>query len=119
MASMQGMRDVLRSSLGRSLRELSAADRLQAAWQVACGSALAGHGELLELDAEGGLHIAVESSEWLTTFRSMRSALRNDLTRIAGVPVREIHFENRSAAPAVRRKLIRPAGPEASEGTNE
>ena len=113
---MQGMRDVLRTSLGRSLRELSPADRLQAAWQVACGSALAAHGELLDLDAEGVLHIAVQSAEWLATFRSMRSALVNDLARIAGVPVREIHFQNRSAAPAMRRKLIRPAGMETMEG---
>ena len=89
---MQGMRDLLRSSLGRSLRDLSAADRLQAAWPVACGSAMASHGMLGEL-AEGTLHVTVDSREWLDTFRGMRSALANDLGRIAGVPVREIHFE--------------------------
>ncbi len=95
---MQGMRDVLRSSLRRSLRELSPADRLLTAWRVACGSALAAHGELGELDAEGVLHIAVQQTAWLETFRSMRSALANDLTRIAGVTVREIHFESDSRA---------------------
>ena len=43
---MQGMRDLLRGSLGRSLRELPEEDRLMAAWPVACGSALAGHAEV-------------------------------------------------------------------------
>jgi hypothetical protein len=42
---MERMRDVLRGSLGRSLRALPEEDRLAAAWPVACGSALAGHGE--------------------------------------------------------------------------
>lgn len=100
---MQGMRDVLRSSLGRSLRELSPADRLLAAWPVACGSALAAHGELEELDEAGRLRIVVRETEWLDTFRSMRSALANDLSRIAGVPVREIHFESRDAAARAAR----------------
>ena len=99
---MQGMRDVLRSSLRRSLRDLSPADRLLAAWPVACGSALAAHGELGELDADGVLHILVRQPAWLETFSGMRSALANDLARIAGVPVREIHFESRGTAPAVR-----------------
>ena len=112
---MQRMRDVLRSSLGRSLRELSPADRLQAAWQVACGAALAAHGEILELDADGVLHVSVHQPAWVETFRGMRSALANDLARLAGVPVREIHFENRSGAAPVRRKLIRPAGKEADD----
>ena len=56
---MQGMRDVLRGSLGRSLRELPDEDRLAAAWPVACGSALAGHGEVRHLDPEGVLHVRV------------------------------------------------------------
>jgi hypothetical protein len=54
---MERMRDVLRGSLGRSLRELPDEDRLAAAWPVACGSALAGHSEVLYLDAEGVLHV--------------------------------------------------------------
>ena len=49
---MQGMRDVLRGALGRSLRELPEEDRLMAAWPVACGSALAGHAQVMYLDAE-------------------------------------------------------------------
>ena len=105
---VQGMRDVLRSSLGRSLRELSPADRLLAAWPVACGSALAAHGELGELDAEGVLHIVVRQPAWLETFRGMRSALAKDLARISGVAVRAIHFESRAAA--LQRAHYRPEG---------
>ena len=116
---MQRMRDVLRSSLGRSLRELSPADRLQAAWQVACGAAMAGQAEILELDGEGVLHVVVHQTAWVETFRGMRSALANDLARIAGVPVREIHFENRSGAAPVRRKLIRPASQEQRKEADE
>jgi hypothetical protein len=102
---MQGMRDLLRSSLGRSLRDLGPADRLAAAWPVACGTALAAHGELGDLDANGVLHVLVRQQAWLETFRSMRSALASDLARIAAVPVREIHFESRVRAPQQSRVL--------------
>ena len=100
---MQGMRDVLRSSLGRSLRDLSPADRLMAAWPVVCGSALAAYGELGELDADGVLHVLVRQPTWLETFRSMRSALANDLSRVSAVKVREIHFECRVPPPQTQR----------------
>jgi hypothetical protein len=90
---MQGMRDVLRGSLGRSLRELPDEDRLAAAWPVACGSALAGHAQVLYLDAEGVLHVRVAGVEWMKPFVQMRSALANDLGRIAGVRLNGIHFE--------------------------
>lgn len=90
---MQRMRDILRDSLGRSLRQLSDEDRLAAAWPVACGSALAGHAELLHLDANRVLHVRVASSVWMHQFLHMRSALANDLARIARVPLASIHFE--------------------------
>jgi hypothetical protein len=90
---MQRMRDVLRSSLARSLRELPDEDRLAAAWPVACGPALAGHGELLHLDAEGTLHVRVAGAAWMRQFQQMRSALASDLGRIAGVQLIGIHFE--------------------------
>jgi Dna[CI] antecedent, DciA len=90
---MQGMRDVLRGSLGRSLRELPDEDRLAAAWPVACGSALAGHGKVMHLDAERVLHVRVAGAEWMKQFVQVRSALANDLGRIAGVKLAGIHFE--------------------------
>lgn len=95
---MQGMRDLLRGSLGRSLRELPDEDRLAAAWHVACGSTLAGHAEVRYLDAEGILHVRVEGAEWMKQFLQVRSALSNDLGRIAGVRLSGIHFEEHGAA---------------------
>jgi hypothetical protein len=95
---MERMRDVLRRSLGRSLSSLQEEDRLAAAWPVACGSALAQHGELLYLDAERVLHVRVAGAEWLRQFVHMRSALANDLARIAGVPLAGIHFEEQNSA---------------------
>ena len=96
---MQRMRDLLRDSLGRSLRELSDEDRLAAAWPVACGSALAEHGELLHLDEERVLHVRVDSPVWMQQFLHMRSALAGDLGRIAGVRIASIRFVD----PAARR----------------
>jgi hypothetical protein len=90
---MQGMRDVLRGALGRSLGELQDEDRLAAAWPVACGSALASHAAVRHLDAEGWLHVRVEGTEWMQQFVQMRSALANDLGRIARVKLNGIHFE--------------------------
>ena len=90
---MQGMRDLMRGSLGRSLRELPDEDRLMAAWSVACGSALAAHAQVLYLDAENVLHVRVAGAEWMQQFVHMRSALANDLGRIAGVRLAGIHFE--------------------------
>jgi hypothetical protein len=90
---MQNMRDLLRSSLGRSLRDLSELDRLTAAWPVACGSALAARAQLLSLDDARVLHLEVASSEWLQPFLQMRTALQNDLARIASVRLTGIHFE--------------------------
>jgi hypothetical protein len=90
---MQRMRDVLRSSLARSLRELPDEDRLAAAWQVACGPMLAGHGEILYLDADRTLHVRVAGAVWMRQFQQMSSALASDLARIAGVPLNGIHFE--------------------------
>lgn len=90
---MQRMRDVLRGSLARSLRELPDEDRLAAAWPVACGSVLAGHGRVLYLDVEDVLHVRVDGEEWMQQFLHMRSPLANDLGRIAGVRLKGIHFE--------------------------
>jgi hypothetical protein len=89
---MQRMRDVLRGSLGRSLRELPDEDRLAAAWTVACGAALAAHGQVLYLDTEDTLHVRVTSAEWMQQFLQMRLMLTSDLGRIAGVRLNGIHF---------------------------
>jgi hypothetical protein len=89
---MQGMRELLRGSLGRSLRPLPALDRLAAAWPVACGSALAGRGEIAGYE-NGVVQVIVASEEWMQPLAHMRLVLTSDLARIAGVPVSAIHFE--------------------------
>jgi hypothetical protein len=100
---MQGMRDVLRGSLGRSLRALSDEDRLAAAWPVACGSVLAERAEVLELDGDGVLHVRVLQTGWREQFVQMRTVLTDDLRRIAGVRLQRIHFEGQGHEECPRR----------------
>jgi hypothetical protein len=89
---MQGMRELLRGNLGRSLRPLPALDRLAAAWPVACGSALASRGKVVGYD-KGIVRVVVSSAAWMQPLAQMRLVLTSDLARIAGVPVSAIHFE--------------------------
>jgi len=108
---MQRMREVLRGSLARSLRELPEIDRLAAAWPVACGPSMAAHGEVLQLDNDQVLHIRVSGAEWTQQFLHMRSALASDLARIAGVRLAGIHFQDREEqrTRARRQPGTRPA----------
>lgn len=99
---MEDMRQMLRSSLGRSLNAMPELDRLQAAWPVACGPAMARHGTLAGLDA-GILRIVVDSSEWLEQMRVMRPVLERELAWIANVQLAAIHFEGPSAGSKERR----------------
>ena len=91
--AMQAMRDVLRGTLGRSLRTLSDEDRLAAAWAVACGQTLAQRAEVLGLDDEHVLHVRVLQAEWRDQFAQMRAMLTEELRKIAGVRLQTIHFE--------------------------
>ena len=102
MDGLEGMRSLLRGSLARSLRTLSEADRLSAAWTVACGRAMAEHGEIVGF-ADGVLEVEVADTAWLGQMVSMRGHLASEVGRIAGVPVREIHF-GRRGAPARRAR---------------
>jgi predicted nucleic acid-binding Zn ribbon protein len=90
--SLEGMRDLLKGSLGRSLGALSDEDRLAAAWPVACGKAMAEHGTVLGY-ADGIVRIQVEDGAWLLQLKSMRGQLSREMSRIAEVTVCEIHFE--------------------------
>lgn len=96
------MRAVLRGSLGRSLRTLGEVDRLSAAWPVVCGRAMAERGEIVRF-ADGVLEVEVGNSQWLEQMQSMHGQLANDIGRIAGVSVREIHFSRRAAERQPRR----------------
>ncbi len=86
------MRAVLRGSLGRSLHAMGEVDRLAAAWPVACGRAMAQHGEVAGF-FEGTVTVSVSDPAWLSQMMSMRSLLQNEVGRIARVKVSAIHFE--------------------------
>ena len=90
--SLEGMRDLLKGSLGRTLAALSDEDRLAAAWPVACGKAMAERGTVLGY-VDGVVRIQVENRVWLRQLMSMRGQLAGEMARIAGVRVSEIHFE--------------------------
>ncbi len=91
---MEGMRDLLKGTLGRSLAGLSEEDRLAAAWPVACGKAMAEHGTVVGY-AEGVVWVEVVDVAWLRQLMSMRGQLAREMARIAGVKVTEIHFESK------------------------
>jgi hypothetical protein len=103
---MQAMRDVLRGTLGRSLRTLSDEDRLAAAWVVACGAALAERAEVIGLDDERILHVRVLQPGWRDQFGQMRTMLTEELRKIAGVKLQAIHFEGQGSTRERGREAV-------------
>lgn len=100
------MRDVLRGTLGRSLRTLSDEDRLAAAWVVACGPALAERAEVLGLDEDRVLHVRVLQPGWRDQFAQMRTMLTEELRKIAGVKLQAIHFEGQGSTRERGREAV-------------
>jgi hypothetical protein len=103
---MQGVREVLRGSLGRSLRSLPEEDRLAAAWVVACGPALAERAEVIGLDDERVLHVRVLQPGWRDQFGQMRAMLTEELRKIAGVKLQAIHFEGQGSTRERGREAV-------------
>jgi hypothetical protein len=89
---LEGMRDLIRGSMGRSLQALTDEDRLAAAWPVACGKAMAERGAVVGY-ADGVVLLQVADEVWMRQMMSMRTQLAGEMARIAGVKVSEIHFE--------------------------
>jgi predicted nucleic acid-binding Zn ribbon protein len=89
---MEGIRDLLKRSLGQSLNSLRDEDKLAAAWPVACGKTMAERGTVVGYD-DGVLRVQVKDRAWLHQLMSMRGQLAREMARIAGVKVSEIHFE--------------------------
>jgi hypothetical protein len=89
---MEGIRDLLKKSLGQSLSSLCDEDRLAAAWPVVCGKTMAVRGTVVGYD-DGVLRVQVEDKAWLQQLISMRGQLAGEMARIAGVTVSTIHFE--------------------------
>ena len=92
--SLEGMRELLKGSLGRSLDALCDEDKLAAAWPVACGRALAERGTVVGYQ-DGVVRVRVEDGAWLQQLMNMREQIAGELARIAGVTVSEIHFERK------------------------
>ena len=89
---MEGMRDLLRGTLGRSLQAMRPEDKLAAAWPVACGKAMAERGTVVGY-ADGEVLIEVQEGAWLQQMMSMQGQLVGQMARIAGVKVSRIHFK--------------------------
>jgi Dna[CI] antecedent, DciA len=89
---MEAMRDVLRGSLGRSLRGIRDEDRLAAAWTVACGKVMADRGTVVGYEA-GVVRVEVADAVWLRQMNSLRGVLERDMARIAGLRVERIEFQ--------------------------
>ena len=90
--AMEGMRDLLKGSLGRSLKAMPPEDRLAAAWPVACGRAMADRGTVIGY-IDGEVWVEVQDGAWLRQMLSMQGQLAGQMARIAGVKVSKIHFK--------------------------
>jgi hypothetical protein len=92
LMALEGMRDLVRGSMGRSLRALTEEDKLAAAWPVACGKAMAERGAVVGY-VDGVVLLQVADDVWMRQIMSTRTQLAREMARIAGVKVSEIHFE--------------------------
>ena len=90
--SLEGMRDLLKGSLERTLDGLADEDRLAAAWVVVCGKVMAERGTVVGY-SDGIVRVQVEDRAWLRQLMSMRGQLAGEMARIAGIKVSDIHFE--------------------------
>jgi hypothetical protein len=90
--TLEGMRDLARGSMGRSLRALTEEDKLVAAWPVACGKSMADRGAVVGY-VDDVVLVQVADEVWMRQLTSMRTRLAEEMARIAGVKVSEIHFE--------------------------
>ena len=93
--TLEGMRDLLRANLRRSLQAMPEMDRLVAAWPIVCGAAMAAHGRVLGYN-EGTVQVEVFDDEWMPQMLAMRGQIGGELGRIAGVRVTGVHFEKRT-----------------------
>ncbi len=89
---MQRMRDILGSSLAKSLGpSASIEDRLAAAWPVACGTAIASRTRVAGFE-KGVLRVGVAGPAWLAQMQTLRPRLAREVGRIAEVALADILF---------------------------
>jgi hypothetical protein len=89
---MQPFRDLVRSGLRRGFAAFPGQDKLQMAWTIACGKALAQRGSVVGYDQAGIVEIEVLDRVWLNEMENMRDHLKAELTRMTGLPIAELHF---------------------------
>jgi len=89
---MEGIRSLLRGSLGRSLQALDEVDRLAAAWPVASGKAMAERAIVVGY-ADGVVRFEAVDEVWMREMMSMKGQLVREMGRIAGVPVKDMRIE--------------------------
>lgn len=88
---MQQMRDVLRTSLAKSLSGLSDLDRLSAAWPIVAGHALGTRASVVAFH-EGTVTLRAQDEPWRRQFLAEAARLRSDLARVSGVRLTDILF---------------------------
>lgn len=101
---MEAMREVLRDSLGRSLRTMRDEDRLAAAWTVACGRAMAEHGSVAGYEA-GVVRVEVADAVWLQQMIALRNVLEGEMARIAGLRVVRIEFMRKQVSKSASQRV--------------
>ncbi len=100
---MQAMRDLLRTSLAKSLAALGPLDRLAAAWPVAAGHAIAERTSVTALE-ETVATVTVPDAGWQRQLREDHDKLLAELSRVSRIPLTDILFLLPQTASASERK---------------
>ena len=88
---MEGIRSLLKKSLRQSIESLDDVDRLAVAWPVACGKAMAEHAFVVSY-ADGIVCLEAVDDAWMREMMNMKAHLAHEISRIAGVQVKEIRI---------------------------
>ena len=88
---MDAIRSLLKSSLARGLHGLAGQDKLELAWIVVCGPALAARSTVTGY-ADGIVTVEVTDRPWLEEIRSIKENLAAELERVAGLRVSKLHL---------------------------
>jgi hypothetical protein len=91
MGKIGGIRDLLKSSLTRSFPQLSDQDRLEMAWILVCGPALAARSNVIGY-CDSVVTIEVGERRWLEEIRNIDRELVPELARVAGLQVAKLHL---------------------------
>ena len=114
---MQLMRDLLRSSLAKSLESLSPLDRLASAWPVAAGHGIAERSSVTAFE-DAVATVTVTDAAWQGQLRSTADQLKRELARISGVPLTDILFLLPAAASDARPVKESQGNPRAKAHAN-